>query len=433
MKLSSLVIVIAVIFSLGAVISYFMTEGFRVTLEQAKERMNEMPGGGVNKDTVCMAFKSCSSCTDDTKHPGTQCGWCPAAQACIPRSGMYRIVPSWLIDIINLDPTKDCIASDFKHSKGQCSDDTCSDYTNCRDCAGTLACGWCSVSNKCLSKAEVANQGSPNQGSPNQGSPNQGSPPPPLCAASLVVQSGTCPPPVCSVITDCFQCTNTTGCGFCRDSSRCISVDGNGSSLGGSGGSTGCAQGSIFKQPYQCPCSSISKCTDCAGRPGCGYCKNSSKCVNLDKNGIPRKSDCDVDGVATSAGQCAPGAKLGGAQDITVKNRGDDPTKDELASAANSGLLGGNELNVPGNYSGPRGAGDGAVSPPKLSNYVSGNAVLQRVGASGVPITAVNPTGLGAAPFETYVKMLVSSELAEQGIPTNEPFQIKEKDKYMGT
>ena len=140
--------------------------------------------------------------------------------------------------------------------------------------------------------------------------------------------------------------------------------------------------------------------------------------------------------MATSAGQCAPGAKLGGAQEITVKNRGDDPTKKELDRAANSGLLPGNELNVPGNYRGPRGAGDGAVSPPKTSNYVSGNAVLRRVGASGVPITAVNATGLGAAPFETYIKMLVSSELAAQGIPTNEPFQIntvRDKDRYMGT
>ena len=96
-------------------------------------------------------------------------------------------------------------------------------------------------------------------------------------------------------------------------------------------------------------------------------------------------------------------------------------------------MLPGNELNVPGNYRGPRGAGDGAVSPPKLSNYVSGNAVLRRFGNTGGPPSAKNATGLGDAPFETYIKMLVSSELAEQGIPTNEPFQLKEKDRNMGT
>ena len=438
MKLVPFIIVIAVILSLGAVISYFMTEGFIVTLEQATARMGSMTGKGINTDTTCMAFNTCSTCTDDTKHPGAQCGWCPAAKACIPRSGMYRIIPSWLIVIINKDPTKDCIASEFKYSKGQCSDDTCSDYTDCRDCAGSLACGWCPTSNKCLSKAAVAaaeaaaNKGSPDQGSPNQGSPNQGSPPPPLCASSLVVQSGTCPPPVCSTITDCFQCTNTTGCGFCRDTSRCIFIDGNGSSLGGSSGSTGCAQGSIFKQPYQCPCSTISKCADCANRPGCGYCKSSKKCVNLYASSkiagggmYPAKADCNVDDVATSAVQCAPGAKLGGVERITPTYKGDKPTAAEIAMAGNSGLLGGNELNAPGNYPGPKGTGAGAVSPPPTSKYVTGNGVVRLFGDKKGPPSATNATGLGEAPLDAYVKMLVTSELAAQGIPTNEPFAGK--------
>jgi hypothetical protein len=29
-------------------------------------------------------------------------------------------------------------------------------------------------------------------------------------------------------------------------------------------------------------------------------------------------------------------------------------------------------------------------------------------------------------PIETYVKMLVNSQLAAQGVPTNEPFQVNE-------
>jgi hypothetical protein len=92
---------------------------------------------------------------------------------------------------------------------------------------------------------------------------------------------------------------------------------------------------------------------------------------------------------------------------------------------AQTDLLGGNELNVPP-YSGATGAGDGAVSPPTTSQYVSGNAVVRRYGTSGARPNGANPTGLNDSPLESYVRMLVSSELASQGVPTNEPFQVNE-------
>lgn len=375
---------------------------------------------GTSADTVCKEFTSCSTCTDDTKHPGTRCGWCPAAAACIPRSGMYRMIPSWLIDIINTDPTKDCGAADFKHSKGQCSDDTCSEYTNCKDCAGSLACGWCATTNQCLSKDALARSIEQSVGS---GS-GSGSAPTPLCGSSptsFVIASGSCPLPVCSAITDCAVCTNTTGCGFCRDSQKCISVDGNGSSLGGSSGSSGCAQGSIFRRAYQCPCSVIKNCSDCAQRPGCGFCKSSSKCVNLDNNSIPEPEDCDANGVATSASQCAPGATLRRISErIDISSINTTDTR-----RAQDNLLGGQELNVPP-YSGPRGAGDTQVSPAETSRYVSGNGVLHRLGDPNRPPSATNTTGLNEPPLEAYVKMLVNSHLAENGIPSNEPFQDNE-------
>jgi hypothetical protein len=45
-----------------------------------------------------------------------------------------------------------------------------------------------------------------------------------------------------------------------------------------------------------------------------------------------------------------------------------------------------------------------------------------------VPASAANSTGVDDAPLESYVKMLVNSQLAAQGIPTNEPFTVREQE-----
>ena len=93
----------AVALSIVAIAFFFATEGF-LTQADADARM------GSSSDSYCAAQSSCGKCLDDANHPGTQCGWCPAAQACIPRTGMYRLIPNWVIDMVNLDPTKDCVA-----------------------------------------------------------------------------------------------------------------------------------------------------------------------------------------------------------------------------------------------------------------------------------------------------------------------------------
>ena len=413
-KWADIILIMAFLFSLGAIIAYFMTEGFqnRLTMAEAGSRM------GPSQVSVCMAQTSCSTCLDDDAHPGYRCGWCTAAQACIPRSGMYRLIPEWLMNIINLDPTKDCppnssnTQNNFVYTKGACTDATCTDYTNCRDCAGALACGWSISEEKCYNKISYANLGSDGSGSLS-GSPSS--------RPTLTTQSGSCPPPTCSSITDCGQCTTTTGCGFCKDTLKCVQINANGSPLGGSSGSTGCAQGSIYTQIYQCPCTTLSKCTDCAQRPGCGYCTSSSKCINtLDSNGRQLDNDnilCERDKIATSSTQCVPGARLG-----NVRSESSDykPGYDELNLAQDNTALGGQELNIQGAYGGPRGAGSGAVSPPTTSKYVSGNGAVRPFGAYEPRVTDYGD--LTTSPLEMYVKTLVRSELASEGIPMNEPF-----------
>lgn len=197
----------------------------------------------------------------------------------------------------------------------------------------------------------------------------------------------------------------------------------------------GCAQGGFFTQVYQCPCTGLSKCTDCAERPGCGYCVKTSKCVDMyqDRNRdgfyFPKVSDCEEDGVATSASQCTPGATLGNVRAETNRyNTGPgeyEPSLDELNLVQDNTALGGRSLNVAGSYGGATGAGSTPVSPPRTYTTLSGNGV----------VTPANPLSYGitntpdlSSPIESYVKLLVRSELASQGIPTNEPFQVNEMD-----
>ena len=434
-KWANVIFIGLVLVSLASVLVCFMTEGFQTQAEILyREALARTPGSQrisqPDGETVCKVQPNCYSCADDNAHPGVHCGWCTAAQVCIPRSGLYRIIPEWLLNIINLDPTKDCPPNtannqnNFVHSKGACTDAVCGDYTNCRDCAGALACGWSTVLNKCFNKAAIA--AATANGSPGSGSGSTTVLPP----DTLTIDSSSCPAPVCSAITDCGQCTSTIGCGYCKNSSACISVNGNGSSLGGTSGSTGCAQGSILTQMYQCPCSSLTKCTDCAQRPGCGYCRTSKICIMTEAPaGLDGKTrtvpiavddlNCAPNDIATSTSQCVPGATLPNLR-LDTRTAG-SPSASDLARAQYSGLLGGNELNAPAGYLGATGTGAGAVSPPRTYDTVSGNGVVRRLRDSSIPVTAVNSST--GNPIDDYIKMIVRSQLAAQGVPTNEPFQ----------
>ena len=403
----------AIILSIVAVVYFLTFEGF-MTQAEADARM------GLSSDKFCAKQSSCGTCLSDSAHPGVECGWCPAAQACIPRSGMYRLIPAWLTEIINLDPTKDCppnppnSQSNFVWNAGGCSD-SCGTFKNCKDCAGALACGWSTGSSTCMSKAAAA--------SGSGGSAGSG-------PISLVTESGSCPPPVCSSLTDCGSCTSTTGCAYCNDTKKCISVDGNNVPLGGSSGSTGCSGTGLFTQLFQCPCSSLTACSDCAQRPGCAYCTTSSQCINLEKASgaggafLPIPQDqlaCSADKMATSLSQCAPGAVLGNRRPENSDYR---PGANELNMAQNNSALAGNELNVAGSYSGPIGAGNGPVSAAASGlalPFGNGMVVTNPSAAPGL----TNAADL-ASPLESYVKLLVRSELASEGIPMNEPFQVNE-------
>ena len=99
---------------------------------------------------------------------------------------------------------------------------------------------------------------------------------------------------------------------------------------------------------------------------------------------------------------------------------GPKPTAANLSAAQDSGIV---DRAAGFDLSATQNLGDGAVSPMQSYKIVSAPGVARPAGASSIPATVRKDTGLYDAPLESYVKMLVNSQLAAQGVPTNEPFQ----------
>lgn len=466
LRITTVICAIAVVLAIIFFVYTFMVEGFqnRLTLEEANKRM------GPNSDDVCKAFGDgtkgdCYKCLDPdgVNHAGIDCGYWAQGNACIPRSGVYRLVPEWLTAKQNTDNTypQTFDPHDFVYNVGKCGGATCANFKTCRTCAGAAACGWCDTNNTCMDRTAVsANVGAiMSEGS--KGS--NGSSPQPMCPAAgssgqtglnsatmvtassdlshlvLVEDIGTCRPEVCADKKSCSDCTNTSGCGFCRTTGTCIPVDSGGQhdalSQTGSTGSSGsniCPTGQISLQSYMCPCSGMSDCGTCASTPGCGWCLGDNSCVNVESNGAVNQKDCTAgpDGVATSTAQCTPGA-MGSGKGKLLGNMRSDKTSNYKPGAAELDLVQdnaalsdtGRELNLEGSI-GTGVIGAGPVSAAKTTKEVTGNGVVRPVGATGGgPYTLTNQPGLFTSPFEEYVKVLIKSELAESGVPLNEPFQ----------
>ena len=463
---------IALLAALMFFVYTFMIEGFQNRYTSGSAYLSDPVGRnmnttmGANSDTICRAFGDgttgdCSKCLDPdgTYHNRTDCGYWPQGNACIPRSGIYRLVPDWVIQKQNMDKTYPQIFNpqDFVYNIGKCGGAACASFKNCRTCAGASKCGWCDTNNTCMDRSAVsanvdaiAKAGSLGSGgsAPSAMCPARGSSGEAAITSASMVSSdsssqvliqevGTCRPETCSDKESCFECTSTSGCGFCKTTGKCLKVDTAGVAVIQDGGSTGlsgsavCPTGAILLRQYMCPCSGISDCKTCATQPGCGWCVGGGNCVNVDQPspagnsamviGGVRVSDCagGGDGVATSAAQCTPGAKLGNVRSARTSDY--RPSAAELALIQDDGLDSNDPRSVDIAGSVPPGViGTGPVSAATTTTQVTGNGVVRPVGG---PYTFTNQPGLFTSPFEEYVKVLIKSELAESGIPTNEPFE----------
>ena len=431
---------------------YFMIEGF-MTLEEARAT------GFIkaNSDTICKAFGDgdtgdCTKCLDPdgTNHSGTECGYWPQGNACIPRSGIYRLVPEWLTNKQNTDKNYPQVfdPKDFVYNIGKCGGAACATFKSCKTCASATSCGWCDTNSTCMDRTAVSANIDAITKAGSLGS--AGSPPQAMCPAkgssgesaitsflmvsdqsskmALVQEVGLCRPEKCEDKAGCLDCTNTSGCGWCSTSKKCIKVDSAGNDASGSGGSSNpsnCPTGAIRLQSYMCPCNGITECKSCASQPGCGWCVAGKNCANIDRTGNVRETDCvgGISGVATSGAQCTPGAKLGNVR----SERGDyKPSADQLGmTQSNEWVDTWPKVDVQGSRwgGGPGVLGSSPVSAATTTSQVTGNAVVRPVGAQGGPYSITNQPDLFTSPFEEYVKVLIKSELAATGIPTNEPFQ----------
>lgn len=474
----TLILAGVILFTIGFLLYYFLFEGF----QSSNDFQNVFLGSDYSKnaDVVCKTQQSCSAClavgksTDN--HYGMECGWCPKNDApgawkCVPRNGTRGIFPSSLIDIYKAynektwpgDRTHQVGEScpgysasnpdSFKYSIGQCPD-ACSMFSSdCRACTSAPACGWCPAANKCISKADWKEADSksgsgtacgstvPSTGSnPSGGSPLANIYTNAVCTTCIVTDGGRCPPTPCSTVTDCAKCANTPTCGWITSIGKCMTVDGSGKSVsdGSSGGLAGVTNES------GCPCSSLTDCGTCAARPGCGFCGKSKVCVNLDRNDMAAPADCSPADTQTSPSQCS-GSSLGWAMregsglnfgDRTAGPPDSDIAGGELQGAGPDDLHDPTYINTVRQWRGSvRGTGDGPVSSGNSSSYISGNGVIRSITDQSIRGLNNSPD-LTQSPVENYVRMLVRSELASEGIPTIEPFQspsevIGNADKFL--
>ena len=355
----------------------------------------------------CAANTTCSACLATPN-----CGWASeyaspvsglqgvadgSVLACIPMSGGMPFITSNLNALMIKRNGAISKLNKFVSTMSDCTDVTCTSKNSCSACVTYKKCTWrqvvaadTSVTQSCMDLS---------------GAPAAGS------TSNNITDKSKCPAPQCSDLTDCQDCANATGCGYCSTSGKCLKTSEFGS------GTNKCPSSSLVSVASQCPCAGITDCVKCASRAGCAYCKGIQQCVNMDKFGMPPVNTCSPDDAATSGSQCSAGSlpRLP-QQSETI------PTIDNLAAAQNSGIIdraSGFDLGAMQN------TGNGPVSPSTSYTSVTAPGVARPLGASSIPATVRNGADTGS-PLESYVKMLVNSQLAAQGVPTNEPFQSSE-------
>ena len=338
----------------------------------------------------CQAHTTCSTCLKDS-----DCGWAAdyaspvsgmpnvkdgTILACVPQQGGSAFITGDLSDWISMSKGAKNMTN-FITSLSKCTDVTCSSNTTCGKCAFYQKCTWQQKTTDGVVKQTCIDSSSAGSGSGSGAS----------ATVNNITTVSMCPPPQCSDLTDCVECTNMNGCAYCSTSGKCLKT----SEFGA--GVNQCAISGKIDVPSKCSCSGITECGKCASRSGCGYCKDKKTCVNLDITGMVPKDVCKAENLISAEPECNPpgsGSKAA-------------PTATKINAAANSG----NVVRPEGEYNTTKG---------KLFKMITAPGVARNIDDSNIPFTVRQTSE--EAQLDSYLKEMVNSQLAAQGIPTNEPF-----------
>lgn len=347
------------------------------TLRQVKK---DEPIGPDGKQLAAFAYSVCEKVG--------KCGWCSSANKCVPRTdsgfplvpmindsnGKSTGQPQFACPIEN--PTDQSL--NFITRKEDCADFQCSSIKNCRDCAQAQRCGWVDNGTSSFCGERATRGGS-------------------TAAATVTVPAGkafvttavTCPARPCDEIKDCAECATTPNCGYCEVKSKCLRLS---------------------RPPGDTtPLEICEKVETVAGKE-----------VKTPQVAIISRTQCPAERADTT---------------LTQRSEQSDykASAGELAKIQDD-LIDDNEPAPPGVVQSVPATG-GAVSPPAMKDSVGAPGVSRLLGSGGYRTgswpAAAGLDGQGGA-FESYVQMLVKSELAGQGIVTNEPFSVKDVIRNAG-
>lgn len=323
------------------------------------------------------------------------CGWCPNAKGkglgmCVPKVGsttissgvstMYPVLPKKegtneplytcpLYEKVTVDG-KETQVQEFVAYAYQCKDYDCGLLKTCRDCAGNVKCGWYqnpidATKSVCMQRKD------PYSADPQSTDTTVNTKGDTGAYLNYITNTVKCPYQACDKITDCAECAATPKCGYCVEDKKCLKIE------------------------KDTPDETLTQCSKGAGIP------------------------------TTSPFQCPdqlPDSLLSGKISEDDLSKGVEPTKGQLTTIQ-SNIFGTDTSDltdaIQNKYKGLD------IPKPKEdeNDNISAPGEVRPRGSTSEKDTYPPAVDLSTdRPFEKYISMLVRSELAGQGVPTNEPF-----------
>jgi hypothetical protein len=344
-----------------------------------------------NLDDICKERTSCSSClapmAGDVRG---SCGWCEGAQRCVARAGTRPVVPKIT------DPAQIRRVLEEKNA--------------------TL---------RAEGKQEIRITG------------NEVLDAFQCPAIEFITSRYECRDFQCSSITDCVECADINKCGWCAAEGKCIARTLAGEPIVAAGES--CQRDKFTTAAVNCPgrdCTTISDCKECTRSKNCGYCNSLKRCLNTSlAQTDPKFIFCPPESRITFPTQCDEVKNIVGS---VSESSSDRPSAGQLAAAQTNELRGGGSgAATPGLVAPvrPRPKAPAAAQGTMMSDpgTVTAPGQARPLGSTSERPTYPDATGTDVGALQGYIDMLVRSQLAALGVPTNEPFQLQDVIKNTGS